>query len=142
MLYKRAQAFIDHLVSRLDNQDYANFLSLHDFPVEFTLDGVPVSATRPGELEACVSKHSQALKEAGMVARQYTLMAVEVPSQSRFRVWVRSHYLDATGESFLTADKILHLRDKHGRLMVEEVHVHRRQLPEPVLWMPNAQRSA
>jgi hypothetical protein len=142
MLYHRVQAFLSDLIAKLDNQNLVSFLSLHDFPVEMTLDGVPLSATRPSELEAHMTELARAFKQSGIATREYTLMAVEVPRQGRFRIWVRSRYMNAAGEHVRTSDKIMHLRDKHGRLMVEEVHVHRRQLQEPLHWLPNAQRSA
>jgi hypothetical protein len=142
MLYRRVHALLEDLTRRFHAQDFRGVLSHYDFPVNLTLEDRQLQLARPRELESLLRDHATSHLNAAMVETRFTLSALELPRKGRFRVWVRYHHVNEAGQTIRTSDRILHLRDRGNRLIIEEVAVTRLPFDTMRNWQSSHRLSA
>jgi hypothetical protein len=128
---------LEGLIARFLARDFGAVLSHYDFPVEFTLDGRHVQMARPRDLEGLLLEHGRSFRLAGLTDVRFAILAIEVPQLSRFRVWVDYQYMNRAGVTAIRFKHTMHLRDKHGRLIIEAVHVQRLPAEGLAQWTPS-----
>lgn len=133
MLTRLNQLFAD-LTSSFSRHNFGMTISLFDFPLGLTFEGSPITLNRPSDLEEYLTDVYRARKNAGVHWTEPEVVAVEIPRGDKFRVWVKYHHLDSKGDPVSVSDRLFHIRDRRGKLLITAFQVENLPFDEMKGW--------
>tara|TARA_R110002124_G_scaffold53516_1_gene153494 strand:- start:26 stop:448 length:423 start_codon:yes stop_codon:yes gene_type:complete len=117
----RLQSFFDPHLSALIADNLSTFVSDYDFPLALYVEGERVVYPSPVVMKQASAAYRRWLIDHGVNHYTCRINAVDIPRQSRFRVWV-TIFAHHTGRgTFDQTESVYFLRDKRGQLLIEMV---------------------
>lgn len=141
-MYQRVQVLVNELIDQFHAGEFDQVVDHYDFPVQLTLEARSMMLMRPRDLTALLREQANSQDTESLVRTRGSIAAIELPRKRRFRAWVTYNHLDSQGREVAQSNRIIHLRDRGSRLVIEAVEVSRLPVASLRRWKPSRRLSA
>jgi len=133
-LAQRVDAMVKQMFTDFLSGDLRNLASHYDYPLAMHLEGGFAIVRRREDMMEYHALVIGICRKEGLTSIAGGVVAMELPRNQRFRVWVNSSHCDETGKAFRQSDRILYCRDHGDRIAVEMLSIKKFAFSPPTHW--------
>jgi hypothetical protein len=141
-MYQQANAFVQKLAQHFNASDFAALAEGYVFPLPVQVDGELLVLHSAAEMVIAIAQYRAVNVAAGLVPSAPRIVAIDLPRNGRFRLWLDWHYgaPDATRQE--VTRNVYYCSTIGNRIQVEMVHFLRVAAPGQMADLIQRQRIA
>jgi hypothetical protein len=120
-MYQQANAFVQQLAQHFNASDFAALAEGYVFPLPVQVDGELLVLHSAAEMVMAIAQYRAVNVAAGLVPSAPRIVAIDLPRNGRFRLWVDWHYGAPDATRHETTRNVYYCSTIGNRIQIEMV---------------------